>query len=186
MFDLLQRFEKRELALILSLSCVVLLAPISTYVVWPELQEYRAVSASRETLLSSTASIGELGAQLDALRDDVAAKERLLHGDLANLPPKEVEAFIIGRLQAISWSNRIELIGVEPRDGETIEMFREVLFNVNLAGDYFDLYDWLRDLGTELGFVVVKQYRMSPIDRRASAPRLAAELTIALYRTTEQ
>lgn len=186
MFELLQRYERRELMLILLLLGVVLLAPLSTYVLWPELKTYRAVSASRETLVMAMAQEDELDAQLEALRERVGELERRLHGDMANLPPKEVEAYIIGRLQAISWRNRVELVGVEPGSGETIESFREMLFNVSLAGDYFDLYNWLRDLGEELGFVVIKQYQMSPIDRSETNPRLSAELTIASYRTIEQ
>lgn len=186
MFELLQRYGKRELSLILLLIGLVMLAPISTYVVWPEFKKYRAVSASRATLVLATANEGELESQLDELRDVVGSLERRLHGDMANLPPKEVEAYIIGRLQAISWRNRVELVGVEPGTGEMIETFREMLFKVNLAGDYFDLYNWLRDLGEELGFVVIKQYQMSPIDRTEETPQLSAELTIAAYRTIEQ
>ena len=184
MFELLARYGKRELALILTLVGALLIAPVSTYVVWPEFKKFRAVSASRDTLVSTAANEGELNAELDGLRVDVQTLERRLHGDMANLPPKEVEAYIIGRLQAISWRNRVELVGVEPGNGDVIETFREMLFTVRLAGDYFDLYNWLRDLGEELGFVVIKRYQVSPIDRSEAAPRLAAELTIATYRTT--
>ncbi len=186
MLDVLQRYDRRELTLILILVGAVLIAPMTTYVVWPAVKDFRTVRASKDTLVVATANDGQLAAQLATLRDQVQVLERQLHGDTANLPPKEVEAYIIGRLQAISWRNRIDLIGVEPRDGERIETFREMLFNVTLAGDYFDLYNWLRDLGDELGFVVIKQYQMSPIDRTEQDPRLNAELTIASYRTMEQ
>ena len=186
MFELLQRYERRELALILSLVCVLGVAPLSAYVVWPKVKSHRALSASRDTLVAAAANEGELQAQLDALRGQVESLERRLHGDMARLQPKEIEAYIIGRLQAISWRNRVELVGVEPGRGEVIETFREMLFKVSLAGDYFDLYKWLKDLGEELGFVVIKQYQLSPLDRTEKNPRLSAELTIASYRTTEQ
>ena len=186
MFELLEKYGQRELLLILVLVGSVILAPISTYVVWPEFRNFRAVSSSRDALVATAANEGELAEELSALRVDVQGLERRLHGDMANLPPKEVEAYIIGRLQAISWRNRVELVGVEPNSGEMIESFREMLFTVRLAGDYFDLYNWLRDLGNELGFVVIKRYQMSPIDRNEEVPRLSAELTIASYRTAEQ
>lgn len=186
MFALLQRYGKRELLLILLLVGSIMLAPISTYVVWPEFRKFRAVSSTRDTLRSTTANEGELAEELSAIRVAVQGLERRLHGDMANLPPKEIEAYIIGRLQAISWRNRVELVGVEPNSGEMIESFREMLFTVRLAGDYFDLYNWLRDLGKELGFVVIKRYQMSPVNRNEEVPRLSAELTIASYRTVEQ
>lgn len=186
MFDLLQRYERRELALILSLVCVLGLAPLSAYMVLPKVKSHRALSVSRDTLIAAAANEGELQARLDALREKVETLERRLHGDMARLQPKEIEAYIIGRLQAISWRNRVELVGVEPGRGEAIETFREMLFKVSLAGDYFDLYEWLRDLGEELGFVVIKQYQMSPVDSAEKSPRLSAELTIASYRTMDQ
>lgn len=186
MFELLQKYGQRELLLILVLVGSVILAPISTYVVWPEFKKFRAVSSAQDALVATAANEGELAEELATLRVDVQDLERRLHGDMANLPPKEIEAYIIGRLQAISWRNRVELVGVEPISGEMIESFREMLFTVRLAGDYFDLYNWLRDLGKELGFVVIKRYQMSPIDRNEEVPRLSAELTIASYRTAEQ
>ena len=107
-----------------------------------------------------------------------------LHGDLAGLPAKELTAYTVGRLQSISWQNRVELVGVEPMEGEDIESFHELLFRVRLTGDYFDLYNWLRDLSRELGFIVIKQYEMAPISLSDQNPRLRAELTIAAYRTS--
>lgn len=183
MFELLQRYGQRELALILVLVGAVLMAPVSTYLVWPTFKELRTETSSRDTLVAATNVGGDLSHQIDRLRQDVDALEKQLHGDLAGLPAKEVEAYIIGRLQAISWRNRVDLVGVEPGDGEDIETFRELLFKVRLHGDYFDLYTWLRDLGEELGFIVIKQYEMSPINQNEPNPELEAELTIAAYRT---
>ena len=186
MFDLLQRYGKRELALILLLVGAVLLAPITTYAVWPQLRDYRAASDSQQTLAAAMANEDELIARLDTLRDEVATLEKRLHGDTANLPPKQVGAYIIGRLQAISWRNRVQLVGVQPMEGNEIDAFQELLFDVRINGDYFDLHNWLRDLSDELGFVVIKHYRMSPADNKRPAPTLAAELTIASYRTAMQ
>lgn len=184
MFKLLERYAKRELALILVLVSAVMLAPISTYAVWPQVRDYRAASASRDTLVAVTVNDGQLATQLDALRNEVDTLEKRLHGDTASLPPKQVEAYIIGRLQAISWRNRVQLVGVEPNEGNEIDTFQELLFDVRISGDYFDLHHWLRDLGDELGFVVIKQYRMTPLDRTIQTPPLSAELTIASYRTS--
>lgn len=183
MFEALKRFGRREFALILVLTGTVALTPVSTYVVWPTYKDLRAAVASRSTLTSATNASIDLKERIARLQEDVAALERRLHGDLAGLPEKEVEAYIVGRLQAISWRNRVDLVGVEPGEGDDIEAFREVLFRVRLTGDYFDLYSWLHDLGQELGFIVIKQYEMSPIDRSEQNPRLEAELTIAAYRT---
>lgn len=185
MFALLERYQPRELALILVLLGCVAVAPFSTYLVWPGVNELRKLSSVRNTLQASTAGQAQLTTRLNTLRASVADLDQQLHGDAANLPQKEVEAFVIGRLQTISWRNRVDLVGVAPDAGDEIETFQETLFRVSLAGDYFDLYNWLSDLGDELGFVVIKNYQMSPIDRSDATPRLSAELTIAAYRTVQ-
>lgn len=184
MYAALQRYGRQELALILVLVCAVAIAPVTTYVVWPEYKSLQAVSSSRRALSAATAANGDLRTQIERTRTEVQELERYLHGDLAGLPAKELTAYTVGRLQSISWQNRVELVGVEPMDGEDIESFHELLFKVRLTGDYFDLYNWLRDLSRELGFIVIKQYQMAPISLDEQNPRLRAELTIAAYRTS--
>ena len=53
---------------------------------------------------------------------------------------------------------------------------------MEVAGDYFDLYTWLQELGDKLGFVVIKSFNIRPLDARAAEPRLTARLTIVSYR----
>ncbi|MDH3871745.1 MAG: hypothetical protein OEU44_05990, partial [Gammaproteobacteria bacterium] len=60
--------------------------------------------------------------------------------------------------------------------------FEEALFEVEISGDYFDLYNWLQDLGEDLGFVVVKHFKLRPLDQNETSPRLNAKLTIVSYR----
>lgn len=182
MLDLLKRYGPRELAMIMLLLGCVIAAPLATYLIWPGVSELHRLTATESGLEAATSGLPQLSAQLTQLRESVSALEQELHGDAANLPQKEVEAFVIGRLQAVSWRNQVDLVGVAPDAGDEIETFQETLFRVSLAGDYFDLYNWLDDLGEDLGFVVIKNYQMAPIDRSEEAPRLAAELTIASYR----
>jgi hypothetical protein len=98
------------------------------------------------------------------------------------LPDKQLEAFVIGRLQGISWRNHVELRGVKPGKGEVVRIFREVLFDVEVSGDYFDLFAWLQELRRELGFVVVKQFAIRPLERDKENPRLSVKLSIVSYR----
>jgi hypothetical protein len=109
-----------------------------------------------------------------------------LHGDTSDLPIKQVEAFVIGRLQTISWRNRVELIGVQPREGAEAGEFRELIFDVDLRGNYFDLFSWLKTVSAELGFIVIKRFEMSPISISAGdEPELLLQLTMASYRKAE-
>jgi len=181
MFSLLSRYDRKELATIITLVFFLITALAYTYVVAPRLKQYRA-TAQIENTLSKVAEDGDqLDIQLSRLDKDVASLQRRLHGDMASLPEKEIESYVIGKLQRLSWQNDIQLVGIEPSTGETIESFRELLFRVNLSGDYHDMYQWLQDVSDELGFVLVKQYEMRPINDVSGQPNLSVSLTMATY-----
>lgn len=179
----LQRLDVRSLTLLLGGITLVVAAGLFSYLLWPQFKAYRSAVESRNSLQSVVANDNKLIETLGALRNEVRTLRERLHGDLAALPTKEMQGYIIGRLQGISWRNSVEFVGMQPREGEPIENFQEILFDVQLLGDYFDLYDWLRDASKELGFVVVKQYQMSPVRADAEDAPLGVKMTMAVYRS---
>ena len=179
---LLNRLEPRTMVLAMVSFVLLLAAVLFSYVLMPEVKTYKK-SLNDRTALERVAQRGDaLEQELATLKVDVEQLSRKLHGDMANLPDRQLEAFIIGRLQGISWRNKVELISVKPRKGRVVQIFREILFDVEVSGDYFDLFDWLQSLASELGFVVVKQYVMRPLDSSKENPRLSVNLTIVSYR----
>jgi type II secretory pathway component PulM len=182
--DLPSRLDARQQRLLMGGGLVLSAAVLFSYVLLPPLKAYRSALEAREVLELSASQGQAVSQQLAGLQAEVEAVRRELHGDMANLPEKQLESFVIGRLQGISWRNNVELMSVEPAAGETVQMFSESLFKVTLSGDYFDLYGWLQDINTELGFVVIKEYEMRPLEDVPTNPRLAVNLTIASYRAT--
>jgi Tfp pilus assembly protein PilO len=179
---LLNKLQPRAV-LIGMLSVLLLLSGAAfTYILMPEYQAYAKSVRDRAVLEVAVQKGNAIQQELVALRKDVENLSRTLHGDMANLPEKQLEAFVIGRLQRISWKNRIDLVSVKPRKGDVVETFREALFDVEITGDYFDLFAWLQSLEKELGFVVVKQYILRPLESGKEDPRLSARLTIVSYR----
>lgn len=174
--------DGRSLTLLLGGVILVVAATLFSYLLWPQFKAFRSAVESRSSLQSVIAGDDELTNDLNALRDEVQTLRQRLHGDLADLPSNEMQGYIIGRLQGMSWKNDIEFLGLQPREGESIENFQEILFDVQLLGDYFDLYNWLRDAGKELGFVVIKQYQMSPVRPDENNALLGVKLTMAVYR----
>ena len=179
---LLANMEPRTILLLMTSVALLVAAALASYVIWPEARSYRQSLNTLSTLESAVSQEASLGAQLAALKGELDSLQRQLHGDMVNLPDNQMESFVIGRLQGISWRNKIELMGVRPGKGGTIQGFEEILFDVEIAGDYFDLYTWLRELSKELGFVVVKSFNIRPLDNGDTAPRLTARLTIVSYR----
>lgn len=180
---LLDKLDVRSLNLIMGGFTLVLAAALFSYLLWPQVKAFRAATESRDSLQSVVANDNKLLETLSTLRNEVHGLRQSLHGDLAALPTKEMQGYIIGRLQGISWRNSVEFLGMQPREGEPIEKFQEILFDVHLLGDYFDLYNWLRDASKELGFVVIKQYQMAPMNPNARDVRLGVKMTMAVYRS---
>jgi hypothetical protein len=178
----LSRMEPRTLLIATTSLALLLAAALFSYVLLPEIKAYRQADRDRSLLRGAVESGQILGGELAGLGAEVDQLSRKLHGDMANLPDKQLEAFVIGRLQGISWRNQVELVSVKPGKGRAVEIFRENLFDVEVAGDYFDLFAWLQNLTEELGFVVVKQFVIRPLDVDTEAPRLSARLTIVSYR----
>ncbi len=185
MQDFFDNAEPRVVALMLA-GVVLLVALVEvTYLLWPQVRQYRALSASHATLQQAVTSSDSLEAQLGKIDAEVQTLSRRLHGDMARLPAKQMESFIIGRLQTISWRNDVTLVAVEPAAGESVEMYREVLFRVELVGDYTALLRWLEDVATELGFVVIKEYQLNVAEDHPDNPPLKTRLLLAAYRVTD-
>jgi len=66
-----------------------------------------------------------------------------------------------------------------------VQIFQEMLFNVELKGQYDDLYRWLWEARDDLGYVVVKEYGLKRYDDEDEFPQLLANLSLASYRAIE-
>ena len=180
--ELINKLDARQQRLLVGGGLAMLVAVLFSYILLPQIKLYRQGLESRGVLEAAARQGQEVSLQLANLSTQVEDLNKQLHGDMANLPDQQLEAFVIGRLQGISWRNNVELLSIEPDTGESVQMFNESLFNVALSGDYRDLYAWLGNINEELGFVVIKEYEMQPVEDVAEDPRLAVNLTIASYR----
>ena len=182
MDKLLENLEPRVILMLMGAAVLLIITALFSYGIWPKMKDYHALDHSRTVLQKVMESSSAFDVEITRIRDDQDSLEQRLHGDTVNLPEKQLEAFIIGRLQNISWRNNIQLLGVKPGRGTKVHIFDEVPFEVELSGDYFDLFNWLQNLGEDLGFVVVKHFTIRPLDQKEMNPRLTAKLTIVSYR----
>ena len=185
MQDFIAKISVREFRLLLIGAGFIVTAAIAAYLIIPKAKAYAATSREVAVLEQASLDGEELTAHLDAQREQIAELDYRLHGDMANMPIRQIESYIIGRLQRISWGNDVELVSVEPSTGERVEIFQEMIFDVQLSGEYADLYKWLWDARNELGFVVVKEYGLRRRDDSDEAPQLFADLSLASYRAIQ-
>ncbi len=182
---LLEKLDPREFRMLLLGAGLVITALAVTVTLLPGVKSYRAVAQQVSVLEEAKDNAPNLEQHLQERHAQIEDLKFRLHGDISNLPFKQIESYVIGRLQKISWRNQVELVSVKPEDGQQVRIFRETLFNIELIGEYQDIYRWLWDAKNELGFVVVKEYSMSRRDTIDDHPRLLAEVSLASYRADE-
>lgn len=183
---LIAKLETRQFLLITGGLLALVLATSASFLILPQWNKYRGAVTERGNLPAVPADSAALEAELETMRSMLNQKSKSLHGDMANLPLREVEAYVIDRLQGIAWNHEVALQGVKPGSGGNVNGFREILFKLDLEGRYFDLFAWLQDLRLELGFVVIKEYRMTGVDDKNDDPLLRVEMTVASYRKDPQ
>ena len=178
----LANLSKSSFLTLLGLAFLLLVAALLTYAIAPKFKVYRSVMQSYGVLGSVVTTNNFLQQDLHKLRQEKSDLEKRLNGQRANLPFNQFESHVIGRLQDMAWRHNVVLSGVQPAKGKKFDQFREMLFRVNLSGNYFEIYDLLTDFQTSLGVVVVKTFKLTPNSNSADDPSLRVQMTIASYR----
>ena len=186
MQDFLENVQPRVVAMLLA-AVVLLIGMIElTYLVWPQFKTFKILNNSQQVLINAVTGSEGLEQQLSRVGSEVNSLTHRLHGDMAGLPAKQMESYIIGRLQNVSWDTDVELVSVKPDDGQQVQMFQESLFEVEIRATYFDFITWLRTIGRQLGFIVVKKYAIHPRGNDLSNPMLSIALTMVSYRMVQE
>jgi Tfp pilus assembly protein PilO len=185
--DFFENAQPRVVAMTL-IGIVALIAVVEiTYLLWPQVKNYRNLQASHQVLERALSNKDSLSQQLQIIDAEVKDLSRQLHGDMAQLPVKQMESFVIGRLQKVSWATDVELVSVQPGSGKRVQNFQERLFEVKLSARYHDFFEWLQIVNHELGYIVVKKFEINPDDRDVTDnPQLSLVLTLVSYRMEQE
>jgi Tfp pilus assembly protein PilO len=183
MQDFFENAQPRVVAMML-VGVVLLIAMVEvTYLLWPQVKSYKNLYSSHQMLERAVAGNESLSSQLLNIESEIQDLAYQLHGDMAQLPVKQMESFVIGRLQKLSWAADVELVSVQPGSGKQVQNFRERLFEVKLIARYHDFFEWLQIVNHELGYIVVKKFEIRSDDRdEFENPKLSLLLTLVSYR----
>ncbi|MFK8026600.1 MAG: type 4a pilus biogenesis protein PilO [Gammaproteobacteria bacterium] len=182
MNDLLPQVDARSFFLLIASIVVLIISLLTIYGVIPNFKSFQLLSSDLIKLERVVASNNNVQENIANLSTEIDEVKHQLRGDMANLPEKEMEAYIIGVLQNISWNNNVNLIAVKPSKGSEIREFQEMLFKVKLSGEYHDLYQWFKQLRIELGFIVIKNLNLNPLSKGNNETPILMDLSIASYK----
>lgn len=184
MNNYLEKVETKKLVLISSLILLLVIAVLYSYLLAPKWKAYQTIKETQRVLQNSSSNHESLTQEIQREKDLVEKLKRRIHGGAMDLPEKNIESYIIGKLQTMSWKNRIELVSIKPTAWKTVKFYKELLFDVELNGDYFNLHKWLKQMSSEMGFIVIKRLENKKIS--ASSDKVMMSVTIAYYRIIEK
>ncbi len=183
---LFPQVDARVFLILVSGSIVLVVAVLTMYGLIPNYKNYTSLISDFTKLERIVSNADDVETNIDVLKEEIDKTKHLLKGDMANLPEKEMEAYIIGVLQNISWSNSVNLIAVKPSKGSEIHEFQEMLFIVKLSGEYHNLYKWFIQLRNELGFIVIKNMNLNPLNNVSKDSPIMMELTVSSYKSKNE
>ncbi|MEM6639649.1 MAG: type 4a pilus biogenesis protein PilO [Pseudomonadota bacterium] len=175
---------RRQFVLLVVGAALLIIAALASFVLAPQM---RRLAAAQKDAPESVASSGRTVA--DQLSDQdavlVALSQRLDGGN--GVAPKQLEAYLVDRLQATAAQRSLEITGLRPTRGQTVDAFREVGVQLAVQGDYVNIARWLDAISLGDDAVVLKELRINrapvtPDDPSSTDnPGLEAELTLASY-----
>lgn len=164
-----------------ALTAIVALAGF-LYVLKPALQARGELQQERVAALSQVEEANITPQALAAAAREVADLRKQLVGASWGVPLEEMESFVIGGLDRISVRHEVELKSVTPGQLGSVLSFDELPYQVQVAGDYFSLFDWLQDVEQELIPMVTKGFEMA---RRGESVTLKLRLVAYKPRRAE-
>lgn len=182
MIERLDGVEPKVVRLAAYCALILVTAALVSRSLVPLVKSYQQSAHTKSVLSQVVNNQGGVADEIASVRREVDALRKQVAGDMASLPQREMESFVVDRLQAISWRNGVELGALKPAAGIDTSHYSEMLFQIELAGGYFQLVDWLRDLADELGFVVVKEQQLALKQSGGLKPVLTTRLSLAAYR----
>lgn len=175
--------EARPQTLLMGMAAIAALTLLAghLYVVKPSLARIEALETggTRATVESLRSEAEEADRSIGATQLQLEQLRRRLFGGPSDLPPEKVESYIVDRLDRISARHAVELVSVKPGDAKRVLMFDELLYEVEVKGEFFALVAWLWELEDELRPLVVNGFDMRPTARGAW---VGMKLRLASYR----
>ena len=182
----LAQVDVKSLRLALLLSAVVVIAAIALYLVKPQVKNFNDSQNVFDMLSNQIDDQQQLQQTIDAEHKQIKQLQLQLHGEAGDMPVNEIEAYLVGRLQGLAWDAGIELVSVRPGFAKTIMEFEEISFEVEVAGEYVNLFRWLNKMSDTLGFMLVSSYKINPIGRQSDDLKLKMNVTIVFYRVADK
>ena len=126
------------------------------------LQEFKLLKSNAELLEAKVARSPDFSQKLDRIQNEIDLLAKSLQGQTPLLSNSEMVAHVISRLDIISSKHAVQFLGVRPAPPGIVKYFEELPFSIQVSGSYFSLFEWLQEVESELGPMVIKIIDIAP------------------------
>lgn len=178
-----EQVQPRTLVFLLVSLILMALAASYLYVIKNPFKDYRQYQQTLSLLKNEVQTGIPLQNQIETQQQLVEKLNIKLHGTGSKLAVNKMVAYVIGELDKIAKRHQVNLASVKPQNPETLFTFKELPFQVEISGDYFSLFAWLKDIENNLGPIVIRQFDLAAIGQDKQRKML---LTIVVYQFEDE
>lgn len=181
--ELQQQIQPRMLVILL---VSLILLSITASLLYVLKKPYKELQQHQQTLLllkNEMRTGVPLQNQIDTKQQHVDQLNLKLRGTGPQLPVNKMVPHVIGALDKLAEKHQLNLSSVKPGTPDFLFTFKELPFIVEISGDYFSLFAWLKDVENNLGPIVIKQFNIRPTN---TGKVRTMTLTIVAYQFEEK
>lgn len=176
--NILKDTQPRLIYTVMITSLLLFVLASYLYLLKKPLAEYSELKQARILLQVKMENKTKLSNDIERLKKEVDQLNRRLHGKKPVKREHEMLAHKINTLDNLSSYHKVQLLSVKPGSPRIVSMFKEISFDVEVAGQYQQLYTWLHEVEMEFGSMVVKQFEVRP---KTDSKDLYVKMKMAFY-----
>ena len=170
--------------LFLLLFAMAALISSTGYSIWfkKPIKEYKQLQTRYETMNNQPTDLASVEKATETLRDEIDDLNDQLT-EIGREVLKGTKALsVISDLGAYAKQHNVQMVGIKPARVIKGELYTEVPFNVDLLGDYGQLFKWVYSLEHSKSPLFIKEFSMLP---GAGAEKRMMRLTVGLIQPVQ-
>jgi Tfp pilus assembly protein PilO len=145
--------------------------------------EYLKLRNERSAFETAAAAPGQVATEVERAERQLAALKERLAGAETPAAPERAIVQLMDRVAGLASRHGATLHGVRPVEGKRAHAFEETAFEIQGAGSYPALLEWLEGIERELAPFVIAHFS---IKRATGSETLAMDVRLAAYRLEQR
>lgn len=158
---LLNRIDAWQFIAGLTVFSSLVVYSIFVWLIQPKWQDYQ----HHKKLYEQFNRINQLSTSIESnivsLKDENSNLEAELTKNQLTMPLQNLTAMMISKLEQLAKHHKLKITKLEPSHGQEIALFKKSIFDIDIEGQYPNLYAWTKAIESELNFIHIEKYQIT-------------------------